>query len=91
MCLILGNLNRINKKYNVGLPKELGKIFLVQNLTSAQVENYFKNIKKNPGPCNSFHMFIKNKSKDLKWQQRQLFDEIFDTQKSWQIIHCTLD
>ena len=36
-------------------------------------------------------MFIKNKFKHLKWQQGQLFDEISDTQKNWQIIHCTLD
>ena len=71
-CLTLGNLNRFDKKYNVGLPKQQGRNTLVQNLTSAQVENYFKNIKKNQGLHNPLHMFIENNFKDLKWQQRNI-------------------
>ena len=80
-CLTLGNLKRFNKKYNVGLPKQQGRNILIQNLTSAQVESYFKNIKKNQGLRNPLHMFIEDNLKDLKWQQRQFFDGILDAQK----------
>lgn len=77
----MDNLNRFNKKYNVGLPKQQGRNILVQNLTSAQVENYFKNINKNQGLRNPLHMFLENNFKDLKWQQRIFFDGILSVQK----------
>ena len=63
------------------MPKQQGRNIWVQNLTSAQVENYFKNIEKKQGLFNPLHMIIENNFKDLKWQQRQFFDGILDVQK----------
>ena len=63
------------------MPKQQGRNIWVQNLTSAQVENYFKNIGKKQSLFNPLHMIIENNFKDLKWQQRQFFDGILDVQK----------
>ena len=89
--LILGNLNRFSDSYNINIKRSKSKDIFVENLTSAQIENYFGNIKRNQSTKQPIPYFIERNFKDLKWQQRNFFERILEGLKGLKEDDCTKD
>ena len=76
--LCLGNLKRFSTNYKMDTPLSNERNSLCQNATSAQVEGYFSNLKRNQGLRQPIQNFIQNTYTDLLWHQRRYFDGILE-------------